>query len=155
MMPDSCLKLIGIPISLRQLEREPGSPGSTREVFVLPWQTSRRFLRCPMELDSRPDVIEKTWALKDDPHHNSRTYPRFPPQLQKNYETSPSPQYETRFLCIVWRTILCSQPNTWRTIPCSQSNTEGALICIMELQRIPKNTVSNLEGEWCHHRNVK
>ena len=62
--------------------------------------------------------------------HTSRKYPRFLPQLEKINETSPSVRDEAQFPCIV-----CS------AIPCSQYNVKGALICLMELQIVPKNNL--------------
>ena len=76
--------------------------------------------------------------------HNSRIYPRLLPQLKKIHETSPSPRDKAQFPCIA-----CS------AIPCSQYNTKGALICLMEHQRVPKNNISRPEWHWCHQRNVK
>ena len=32
-----------------------------------------------------------------------------------------------------------------REIPCSQSNREGAVICLMELQKVPKKSLRSLE----------
>ena len=75
-----------------------------------------------------PQVTEQTRVLNCHPHCNSRMYPRFPPQLEKNHETSPSPRDEAQFPCFVCRPILCSQ-----------SDTLVALICLMEFQRDPKN----------------
>ena len=76
--------------------------------------------------------------------HNSRVYPRFLPQLEKIHDSSPSARDEAQFPCIA-----CS------AIPCSQYNTKGALICLMEVQRVPKNNLTCLEWHWCHQRNVK
>ena len=76
--------------------------------------------------------------------HNSRIYPRFLPPLEKIHETSPSARDEAQFPYTA-----CS------AIPCSQYNSKGALICLMELQRVPKNNVTSLERHWCHQRNMK
>ena len=75
---------------------------------------------------------------------NSRIYPTYLPQLEKIHETSPSARDEAQFPCIA-----CS------AIPCSQYNTKGALICLIELQRVRKNNLRSREWHWCHQRNVK
>ena len=80
-------------------------------------------------------MAEQTRVWKGHPRRNSRIYPRFPPQLEKNHETSPSPRDEARFPC-----------TACKAIPCCTSHMKGALISLMALQRNPKNTVSRLEG---------
>ena len=40
---------------------------------------------------------------------NSRMYPRFPPQLEKNHETYHSLRDEAQFPCIACRAMPCSQ----------------------------------------------
>ena len=143
-MPDSSWKLIVIPIPLWQLERDTGSPTSPREASLLPCQSSSRIPSCPLQLDRSPDVAEQTGVLKGYPHPNLRLYPRFQPQLEKNHETSPSPQEEAWIPCIACRAILYSP-----------SNTKEALTSLMELQRVTKITVTNLEGPWGHCSNMK
>ena len=91
-----------------------------------------------------PEVTEQTRVFNYHPRRNSRMYPRFPPQLEKNHETSPSPRDEAQFPCFVCRPILCSQ-----------SDTLVALICLMEFQRDPKNTVTSLQGHGCYRTEVK
>ena len=66
----SCLTSRSILIALPSLEETP-------EVSLI--------------LDRSPDVAEQTRVLKGHPQHNSRLYPRFPLQLEKNHENSPSP----------------------------------------------------------------
>ena len=88
----------------------------------------------PLQLDNSHDVTEQTRVLKGHHHRNSRRNPRFLPQLKKNHETCPSPQDEPRFTCIAWREI-----------PCSTSIMKGALTSFMELQRVPKITITSLE----------
>ena len=58
---------------------------------------SRRIPRCPSHLGRSPDVAVQTRVWKGPPRRNSRIYPRFRPQLEKNNETSPSPRDEARF----------------------------------------------------------
>ena len=144
MKHDSSWKLIGIPIFLWQLERDPASPASPREVTLLPCQASRRIPRCPSQLDRSPDVTEQTRVLKLHPHSNSRIHPRFPPQFEKNHETSPMQHNETRFPCIACRAI-----------PSTSSSMKEASTSLLELQRVPKKTITNLEGPWGHCRNMK
>ena len=74
-MPDSSWKLIGIPISLWQLERHHGSHASPREVSLLPCQASKRMLRCPLQLNLSPHAIEPTGILKGYPRLNLGIYP--------------------------------------------------------------------------------
>ena len=50
-----------------------------------------------------------------------RTYPRFPPQLEKNHETSRSLRDEARFSCIACRAI-----------PCSKSNRKGRSLDLLD-----------------------
>ena len=95
-MPDCSGKLIGIPISLWQLEREPWSPTSPREAFQLRCQASRRIPRCPSQLDRSPDVTEQTRVLKSHLCQNSRIYPRFLLKLEKSHETFPAQRDEAR-----------------------------------------------------------
>ena len=133
-MPDSSLKLIGIPISLWQLERDPGFPASPGEASLLPCQASRRIPRCPSQVDRCPDVAEQTRVLKGHPRRNLRIYARFPPQLEKNHETCPSPRDEARFPCMACKAILYSS-----------SNKKGALTSLMSLHRVPKKTATSLE----------
>ena len=134
-MPDSSLKVIGIPISLRQLERDPGFPTSPREASRLTCKGSRRIPRCPSQLDRSHDIAEQTRVLKGHPYCNSRIYPGFPLQIEKKHETFPSQRDEALFHCIACRAI-----------PCSPSNMKGALTSLMELQRVPRNTVTSLPG---------
>ena len=56
----------------------------------------------------------------------------------------PSLRDEARFPCIVSRAIAFSQ-----------SNMLGASICLIELQRVPNNTVTRPEEHWCQPRNAK
>ena len=100
-MLDSSRKLIGIPIYLWQLDRNAGYPISRREASLLPCQASRRIPKVSLQLDRSPDVTEQTRVLKGHPLSNSRIYLRFPPQLEKNHETSPSPRDEAHFPCSV------------------------------------------------------
>ena len=58
----------------------------------------------------------------------------FLPQLEKIHETSPSARDETQFPC-----------NACLAIPCSQYNTKRALICLMEFQKVRKNSLTSLE----------
>ena len=143
-MPESTWKFIGIPISLWQLERDPGSPPSPPEASLLHCQASRKILKCPSQLERSPYFDEKTRVLKVHPHFNWRIYPRFLPQLEKNNETYPSPWDEAQFLCIACRAI-----------PWSISNNKGALASLMELQWVPKNTVTSLRRHWSHRSNKK
>ena len=107
-MPDYSWIYVGIPISLWQLERDPGSPASLWEAPLLPCQASRIIPRCPLQLDRSPDVAEQTRVLKGHLRRNSIKYPRFPPQLEKNHENSPSLRDEARFPCTEGRAILSS-----------------------------------------------
>ena len=86
-----------------------------------------------MHLDLSPDVAEQTRFLKGHPHCNSRIYPRFQPQLEKNHEIYPSPSDKARFPCIACRAI-----------PCSPSNTKGALTFLMD-SRESRRTLSQVE----------
>ena len=91
--------------------------------------------RCPSQIDRSVDVTGQTRVLKGHPRRKLRIYGRFPPQLKKSNETSPSLKDEACFHCIVWRAI-----------PCSISNKKGDLTSLMALQRAPKNTATSLEG---------
>ena len=139
MMPDSSWKLIGIPISLWQLERNPGSPASPQEASLLPSQASRRTLKFSSQLERSPDVAEPTRVLKGHPCCSSRTYNRIPLQLKTNHETSTLRWDEVWFPCIACRAISCCP-----------SNTKGAFTSFVELRRVPKNTVTLL-GRPCGH----
>ena len=44
----------------------------------------------PSKLDRRPDVIEQTRVLNGHSRLTSRIYPRFPLQLEKGHDSSPS-----------------------------------------------------------------
>ena len=57
---------------------------------------------------------------------------------------NPSLWDEAQFPCIAWGAI-----------PCSPLNMKGALTSLMDVQRVPKNTVTSLEGPWGHHSNKK
>ena len=102
------------------------------------------FLSCPSYLDRCPDFTEQTPVSKGHPHRNSRIYLRFLPQLKKTHETFPSLRDEALLPCSVSRAIAFSQ-----------SNTKGASICLIELQRVPNNTVTRREEQWCHPRKAK
>ena len=91
-----------------------------------------------------PDFNEQTRVANGHPRCNSRIYPRFLPQHEKNQETFPFLRNEARFPCIVSRAIAFSQ-----------SYKLGASICLIELQRVPNNTVTRPEEHWCHPRNAK
>ena len=65
---------------------------------------------------------------------NSRIYRRFLLQLEKIHEISPSVTDEAQFTCIA----------CW-AIPCSQYNMKWALICLMEVQRVPKKYITCLD----------
>ena len=118
--------------------------------------TTRREHRGKMFQETTPLVIFTHWEIRlcvvnhisvklgGHPRRNSRIYPTCLPQLEKTHETSPSPRDEAQFPCIE-----CS------AIPCPQYNTKGALICLMEIQSVPKNNITCLEWHWCHQRNVK
>ena len=54
-------------------------------------------------------LTDQSRVLNHHPGHNSRIYPRFLLQLEKNHETSPSPRDEDRFPCNACRAIPCSQ----------------------------------------------
>ena len=59
-----------------------------------------------------PDFNEQTRVSNGHPCCNSRIYPRFLPQLEKNHETLPSLRDEALFPCTVSRAIAFSQSNT-------------------------------------------
>ena len=103
-MPDSSCKLIGIPISLWQLERDSVSPTSLREASLIPCQ-AWRIPRYLLQLERSPDVEEQTRVLKVHPHGNSRIYLRFLTQLEENNENFPSnlvfPQQRKDFCLVV------------------------------------------------------
>ena len=88
-MPDSSWKLIGIPISLWQLERDPGSPASPREGSLFPCQDAKRIPRCPSQLERSHDVAEQTPVLKGHPHCNLTIYPSFCCNLMKTMRLPP------------------------------------------------------------------
>ena len=88
-MPDCSGKLIGIPISLWQLERDSGSPTSPREVSLLPCQASRRMLRCPSQLYRSPDVAEETRVLKGHPLVTREYTPGSCPNSRKTMRLPP------------------------------------------------------------------
>ena len=67
--------MIGIPISLRKLERDAWTPTSPPEASVLSCKTSFSFLRCPSYLDRNPDFAEPCGVSNGHPHCNSRIYP--------------------------------------------------------------------------------
>ena len=85
------------------------------------------------------DFAEQSGVSNGHPRCNSRIYPRFPLQLEKSHETSPSAGVKARIPCI-----------GCRAIPSSQSNTKGASMCLMEHQRVPKKTVTWREEHCCH-----
>ena len=89
-------------------------------------------------------MAEQMKVFNGYPRRNSRTYPRFPPKLEENHETSCSLRDEARFPCI-----------SCRAIPCSQSNREGALICLTEIERVPQESLTSLDEHCCHDRNVE
>ena len=100
--------------------------------------------KCKGSRNALFNLPEKTRVFNGHPRRNSRIYPSFPPQLEKNHETSPSGRDDARYPCIACRATLGSQ-----------SNMEGSLMCLMELQRVLKITLTSLEWHWCHQRNVK
>ena len=53
---------------------------------------------------------------------------------RKDHETCRSLRDGDRFPCIACREI-----------PCSQSNRKGALICLLELQKVPEKSLRSLE----------
>ena len=108
----------------------------------MPCQDLRRILWCPWKPERSPDVAEKTRVFKEHPRHNSRGNPMFLPQLEKNHETSPSPQDEARF----------SLGN--RATPYSPSNT-GGMTSFRQLQTFPKNAIERLEELRGQHSNSR
>ena len=134
--------------------RNPNITVSNRKRDLNSHITSRRvciFLPClvyipELSLIPRqvPDFNKQTRVLNGHPRCNSRIYPRFLPHLEKTHETFPSLRDEALFPCIVSRAIAFSQ-----------SNMYGASICLIELQRVPQNSVTRREEHWCNPRNAK
>ena len=73
-----------------------------------------------------------SWTLREN-------IPPVPEERGENYETFPFSQDEARFPCVVGRAI-----------PRSPSYMKGALTSLMEHRRVPKKTVTCLEGCWGH-----
>ena len=127
-----------------QMERDPVSPASLRKVSLLHCQTLRNILTCPSQLERSPDVGEHACVLQGHSGCNWRILTRFSRQLEKNHETSLSQGDEALLHCIAWTAI-----------PCSASNMNRALTSLMELQRVPKKSVTRLEEPRGHHSNKK
>ena len=83
-----------------QLESEPLSPSSHTEASELYCESYFRLLRCPSLLDRSPDVAEQTKVCNAFPRRNSRTYPSFPLQLEKNHQITRSLKDEARTLAL-------------------------------------------------------
>ena len=142
-MPDNFWILLGIPKSLSNRKWSSVSLLTSRSVRIV----LRSLAYIPeLSIITRHECWgwQRNMSIEMPTRHNSRIYPRFLPQLEKIHETSPSATDEAKFACIA-----CS------AIPCSQYNRKGALICLMELQRVPKNNLTCLEWHWCNQRNVK
>ena len=82
-----------------------------------------------------PEVTEKKQVINVCSCSNSRMYPRFWPQLEKNIEISPLLRDEARFPYIACREMTSSQ-----------LNRKGALICLTEFMRVPEKSLTSLEG---------
>ena len=113
------------------LEFRMAIPAVTREYTPGSCRNSRKPMRCPPHCEMRPDspalgaekfpvsnethrsldVAEQSKVFNVYPRRNSRTYPSFPLQLEKNHQTSCSLKDVARFPCIACRAIPCSQSN--------------------------------------------
>ena len=126
---------------LLKIDMIPNIPVEIGKVPSVSRLTLRGIPMALLNLEENAEVSlttgQESWCrlinVKGHPHLNSRTYCRFLPQLEKYPETCSSPWDEARFPC-----------TACRAIPCSPSNTKGALTSWMDLQRVAKNTVTNL-----------
>ena len=134
---DACLLL--------KIDRDPNIPVAigngpwvsrlTSRGVPISLQNLEESSKCPMQLDRIPDFNEQTRVLKVLPTV-TREYTSVPGRnWRKTMRLPPSPRDEALCHCIACRAI-----------PCSPSNNKGALTSFMELQRVPKDTVTSLEA---------
>ena len=123
---------------------EAGISTSTPDESQFPCYNPRRIPKCLCPRERRPEIPEWLSVVHCHPSNYSSGTTSFLPQLEETYKNPPSVQDDAQFPCIASRAI-----------PCYTSNKKGDLTSFMELQRVPKNTVTSLEGTWGHRSKTK